>query len=71
MVRLLLSHKADPILSNSCGWTALHHACLHGHTDTCRVLLDACGKDGARCRNRFGATPLNVATAGGHLSTVK
>ena len=74
MVRLLVSHRADSSLGNSVGWTPLHHATLHGHTETCRLLLeeDCDGRAAAlSARNKFGATPLNVATAGGHLSSVK
>ncbi len=73
VLRLLLSSGADPALGNSSGWTPLHHACLHGHSDAARALIDAAGAGAGavHARNRFGATPLHVAAAGGHLSTVK
>ena len=47
----------------------LHHACLHSHTGVADVLIRA----GANVRggNKFGATPLNVSAASGHLSTVR
>ena len=65
----LLSLRASVNLANRTGWTPLHHASLHGHTETCKTLLDA-GADVHAC-NRLGATPIVIAAASGHLSTIK
>ena len=69
VLRLLLSCGADADAANATGWTPLHHACLHGHTEVSEALISAGAS--MEARNRFGAKPLGVATAGGHLSTVK
>ena len=46
-----------------------HQACYHGHT-SCVQTLVAAGAD-LNKHNKFGATPLNMASAGGHLDTVR
>jgi len=70
VLKTLLSFGADSRMANKCGWTPLHHSAIHGHTEICEMLLS---KDNGliNLRNRFGSSPLNVAVAGGHLSTVK
>ena len=67
-MKTLLVHGADPNLTNSCGWTALHQASHHGHTEVCRLLIDAGVSPMAV--NYFGATPLDVAVAGGNVDTI-
>jgi len=62
--------EAAAAAAHSYGWTPLHHAAVHGHTEACELLLKH-DSSIVNLKNRYGATPLNVATAGGHLSTVK
>ena len=66
---LIKNHHAKINKSNDCGWTSLHHACLYGHNEIIKELL----KNGASftIRNRLGATPLHIAVASGHISTLK
>ena len=66
---LIKNHHTKINQSNDCGWTSLHHACLYGHNEIIKELL----KNGASftMRNRLGATPLHIAVASGHISTLK
>ena len=66
---LIYSRHVDVNQCNDIGWSALHHACVNGHTAVCDVLIRAGAN--VKTRNKFGASPLNVAVASGHLSTVK
>lgn len=72
IVKLLLDRDANPARSNRSGWTAIHHASFHGHIHTIDTLLkhSEINRHLLRLRNSFGATPLNVAVAGGHAPTV-
>ena len=72
LVSLLLGHGANPDQRTSSGWTPLHQAAYHGHTPVVEALLEAeAGKSENSKRNKFGATALNMACAGGHLAVVK
>ena len=51
------------------GDTPLHVACLYGHADIVRALLEA--NADARVTDGDGGTPLHDASAGGHLNIVK
>lgn len=51
------------------GDTALHLACLYGHTDVARTLLEA--GHGAAVLDDNGGTPLHDAAASGHLDIVQ
>jgi len=44
VVRFLLDHNADPILTDASGSTPLHLAALHGHTKICVALTDHISK---------------------------
>ena len=50
------------------GGTALHIACLYGHTDVVACLLEA--KASVDCRDAVGATPLFAASLKGHSAVV-
>ena len=85
VVSLLLSRGANVDQRTGSGWTALHQAAYHGHTNVAEVkvslshpnklylLFQALIKAGAELtkRNKYGATALNMSAAGGHLSCVK
>ena len=53
----------------SSGWTPLHQAAHHGHGQVVVTLLEA--KSDQSRRNKFGASALGMACAGGHLACVK
>ncbi|XP_014679107.1 PREDICTED: putative ankyrin repeat protein RF_0381 [Priapulus caudatus] len=57
MVRMLLSHGADPNVTNSYGDTSLHHAACFGWLDIVRLLLEA-GADPNVTTTKSGETPL-------------
>mmetsp|Transcript_64377 Transcript_64377/g.119689 ORF Transcript_64377/g.119689 Transcript_64377/m.119689 type:complete len:228 (+) Transcript_64377:58-741(+) len=40
-VRLLLTHRADPLEQEEDGLTALHFAAMSGNAETCKVLIEA------------------------------
>ncbi|XP_061134676.1 ankyrin repeat domain-containing protein 39 isoform X2 [Syngnathus typhle] len=42
VVRLLLLHKADPMISDDDGASPLHKAAEQGHEKVCQLLLEAC-----------------------------
>ena len=58
----------DVTPSSTQGATALHLACLNGHTEVVRVLLEA--KASVDCRDSVGATPLFAACLKGHSAVV-
>lgn len=51
------------------GWTALHMAARHGHTNVVLTLLK--GNATVGLRNKFGDTPLSLAAEKGHDSVVR
>ena len=69
MKYFLKEQKADIEECNTLGWTALHHACFHGHNDVIAVLLGASAK--LSRQNHLGATALDLAAASGHVSTIQ
>ena len=71
LVSLLLGHGANPEQVTSAGWTPLHQAALHGHTQVVETLLGARAGNTDNKRNKFGASALHMACAGGHLAVVK
>ena len=50
-------------------WTALHRACIYGHTSTARALVKAGAN--VEAKDQYGETPLIRASIGGHLATVQ
>eukprot|EP00208_Stichococcus_sp_RCC1054_P003344 CAMPEP_0206141024 /NCGR_PEP_ID=MMETSP1473-20131121/11561_1 /ASSEMBLY_ACC=CAM_ASM_001109 /TAXON_ID=1461547 /ORGANISM="Stichococcus sp, Strain RCC1054" /LENGTH=231 /DNA_ID=CAMNT_0053535419 /DNA_START=189 /DNA_END=880 /DNA_ORIENTATION=+ len=48
------------------GWTALHHACRHGHADAAKLLLSR-GAD-IDAEDLAGNSPLHLAASSGHLT---
>lgn len=46
------------------GWTALHHACYHGHVEVARLLIDMTADVHARTTEGWLSTPLHRAAAG-------
>lgn len=51
------------------GWTPLHYAAFEGHTEVCRVLLEAGAK--VDQTDNDGKAPLMLAAQEGHVSLVK
>lgn len=55
-----------------CGWSPLHEACNHGHTEVVSVLLDSNANiddpGGSGCN---GLTPLIDAASNGHVDIVQ
>lgn len=49
--------------------TPLHCACLKGHVEVCRILLDVGAN--VRAKDNYGNTPLNMAAYGGHMAIVR
>jgi len=39
IVKLLVEHKANLLLQDESGQTALHRAVMRGHLEVCRILL--------------------------------
>lgn len=81
VVQLLLENGAASISSSEkkkskYGWTALHGACMHGHCDVARVLLEHTGGGDTAERLINAKTrparevPLHVACQHGHISIV-
>ena len=63
----------DPLLVNSWsadGVTALHLACVYGHTSVVRLLLEQGANPSAVARDGTAATPLHNAVAGGFADIV-
>ena len=61
LVRELLTHEAvDPNVNGALGNTALLWACLWGHVDDVRVLLE-CDRVDANLQNKAGSTALDIA----------
>jgi ankyrin repeat protein len=66
---MLLKLGADVNSAGKDGETPLHDACLKGHFDTARLLLDRGAKVGAR--DERGATPLHDAALGGSIKLIE
>lgn len=55
-----------------CGWTPLHEACNHGHTDVVSTLLDSKANiDDSGGHHCNGVTPLIDAAYNGHVDIVR
>ena len=67
-VRTLLAARANPNLCSKGNKTPLMGACMNGHADVARALLDA-GADVA-ITNDFGERAHDLASAGGHAECV-
>ena len=65
VVELLLARKADIEMQNDDGDTALHVACLNGHTDVVQALLE---KGAPVVTSAYGGTLLHIACRYGHTS---
>lgn len=72
VVRTMLdtAESASVNARNDNGWTALHLAASHGHTEVVRMILDAQGVSVNAAAND-GATALQVAALNGHKGVVK
>ena len=68
VLKLLIEKKANILLKDRRGRSALHHAALHGATEACDVLTDA----GALVfgRDNIGNTPLHLAAMKNKLATM-
>jgi len=69
LVKLLLTHGADPKVPSDGGWTPLHNAAQAGAVGSVSLLLDAGADVNAELSNRM--TPLHWASYNGHLEVVK
>jgi ankyrin repeat protein len=69
MLKLLISHGADPQSVSDGGWTALHNAAQNGHTGAVALLLAENANVNAELSN--GMTPLHWAAFNGHEEIVK
>jgi CDK inhibitor PHO81 len=65
----LVLEKADLEALDYYGRSCLHYACMYGHMDICRVLIEA-GVDVFKA-DQDGNTALIYAVIGGHLDCVK
>ena len=71
LVQLFLNYKADVHVCDAYGDTVLHRAAIAGQLGTSRLLL---GRIGVNSRNKWGSTPLHLASAGyekGNLGLVQ
>lgn len=66
IITLLLAYKADPMLTNDFGATALHIAALQGNTEAMEALLVAPGIE-VDARDKYQHTPLMYASENGHV----
>ena len=41
VIQTLLSHDAEPCITDVQGRLALHYACIHGHVDSVRAILES------------------------------
>ena len=69
IVELLLSHNANPNISDEYGWTALHAAAKVGHKELVESLLTYNANVHARTEDAW--TALHQAASNGHESTAK
>lgn len=65
-LKLLLEAGADVHLTDSYGWTALHHAATHGSMECIRLLLKYKAAVEVETSSPAGWTPLMGAVDGGH-----
>lgn len=65
VVKLLLKYRADPSLSDSQGYTALHYTIWSRESDMkgVKMLLSQCGRLVLSQRDSWGRTPLLIAAA--------
>jgi hypothetical protein len=70
IVNYLLQRGADINVRNSSGMTALHAAAYTGHTDIVLLLITK-GAGVNDASNRYGVTPLHVASEENHIGTVQ
>jgi ankyrin repeat protein len=70
IVNYLLQRGANIDARNAAGMTSVHAAAYAGHSDIVR-LLAAKGGNLNDASNRFGVTPLHVASEENHVATVK
>ena len=72
MVEALLKNNPglDVNFDSQQGWTALHFACVNGHTSVVKLLL-AHPAINVNARNDLGRTPLSSAAGNGHPSVVQ
>jgi len=70
LVRLLLSHRADPWAIDEKGYTAMMHACRRGRADVVRLLVPL-GTENRRSQWLGRRTPLMMAAKHGHLHVVE
>ena len=52
---------------DSHGYLPLHYACIGGHRDLVLWIRDICGEACLEIRTRSGVSPMDIATACGHL----
>jgi len=69
-VRVLLSHGANPNITDKFGWKPLHAASLMGNCDIVRLLLEA-GADANAAVEFRELTPLHLAIASGNHRIVE
>ena len=72
IVDTLIKHIDEKELNyrDQSGRTALHHACIHAHTDVVRSLL-SCDRIDIDTGNKDGGTLLNIANRVGNVEKVK
>jgi len=69
-LQILLDHCADTSLQNVTGCTAAHFAAGQGNTRCLEILAKDQLVD-INCQTKFGATPLILASKGGHIDCLK
>ncbi|XP_030625731.1 serine/threonine-protein phosphatase 6 regulatory ankyrin repeat subunit C [Chanos chanos] len=69
-VEYLLESGADPSVSNSNGYSALHYAAAHGNRQILQLLLQMCLNKGRDLESHSSVSPLHLAAEAGHWECV-
>ena len=67
----LILEGADLHVQNAEGWTALTHACAHGHYEIAQQLLDSGADPDVQESNSMKETPLSLAAQLGDFDLVR
>ncbi len=71
IVRLLFENNADPMVYNAQGYTSLHRCILLGYIECVKIHLEFGVDPNTRTEDKYGLTPLLLATSEGQLEIMK